>query len=78
MNIPVKNSNIPNDSADIINFHFSHYKSIETTSFHRQPEYLSARNKKNKTFCPPPVDGIIYNVCNMEQIGHRASFENVD
>ena len=27
-----KNSNIPNDLAEIVNFHFSHYKSMGTTS----------------------------------------------
>ena len=26
-----KNSNIPNDLAEIVNFHFSHYKSMGTT-----------------------------------------------
>ena len=31
INISVKkNSNIPNDLAEIVNFHFSHYKSMET------------------------------------------------
>ena len=29
-----KKSNIPNDLAEIVNFHFSHYKSIETLSCH--------------------------------------------
>ena len=28
INISVKKSNIPNDLAEIVNFHFSHYKSI--------------------------------------------------
>ena len=28
-------SNIPNGSADIVNFHFSHYKSMETIICHR-------------------------------------------
>ena len=27
-----KNSNIPNDLAEIVNFHFSHYKSMGTIS----------------------------------------------
>ena len=27
-----KNSNIPNDLAEIVNFHFSHYKSMRTIS----------------------------------------------
>ena len=29
-----KKSNIPNDLAKIVNFHFSHYKSMETLSCH--------------------------------------------
>ena len=35
INISVKNnSNIPNDLAEIVNFHFSHYKTMETLSCH--------------------------------------------
>ena len=34
INIYVKKSNIPNDLAEIVNFHFSHYKSMETLSCH--------------------------------------------
>ena len=30
----IKNSNIPNNSAEIVNFHFFHYKSMETISCH--------------------------------------------
>ena len=34
--------NIPNDLADIVNFHFSHYKSMETLSCHsNQSSYLT-------------------------------------
>ena len=29
-----KNSNIPNDFAEIVNFHFSHYKSMGSISCH--------------------------------------------
>ena len=29
-----KKSNIPNDVAEFVNFHFSHYKSMETLSCH--------------------------------------------
>ena len=29
-----KKSNIPNETAEIANFHFSHYKSMETISYH--------------------------------------------
>ena len=42
-------SNIPNDLADIVNFHFSHYKSMETLSCHsNQSSYLT--EIKNITF----------------------------
>ena len=42
-------SNIPNDLADIVNFHFSHYKSMETCSCHsNQSSYLT--EIKNITF----------------------------
>ena len=35
INISVKkNSNIPNDLAEIVNFHFSHYKSLGNISCH--------------------------------------------
>ena len=37
-----KKSNIPNDLADIVNFNFSHYKSMETLSCHsNQSSYLT-------------------------------------
>ena len=34
ISVKKKNSNIPNDLADIVNFHFSHYKSMGTISCH--------------------------------------------
>ena len=35
-----KKSNIPNDLAKIVNYHFSHYKSMETLSCHsKQSSY---------------------------------------
>ena len=44
-----KNSNIPNDSAEIVNFHFSHYMSMEIISCHsNQSSYLTGI--KNITF----------------------------
>ena len=44
-----KKSNIPNDFADIVNFHFSHYKSMETLSCHsNQSSYTT--EIKNITF----------------------------
>ena len=45
-----KNSNTPNDSEDIVNFHFSNYKSMEIISYlYHSNQFLSARNK-NITF----------------------------
>ena len=43
INITVKKkSNIPKDLADIVNFNFSHYKSMETLSCHsNQSSYLT-------------------------------------
>ena len=44
-----KNSNIPNDLAEIVNFHFSHYKSMGTISCHsNQSSYLTGI--KNTTY----------------------------
>ena len=44
-----KNSNIPNDLAEIVNFHFSHYKSMGTISCHsNQSFYLT--EIKNTTY----------------------------
>ena len=44
-----KKSNIPNDLAEIVNFHFSHYKSMETLSCHsNQSSYPT--EIKNTTF----------------------------
>ena len=41
INISVeKKSNISNETAETVNFHFSHYKS-------KQPEFLSDRSKKH-------------------------------
>ena len=34
-----KNSNIPNNLAEIFNFHFSHYKSMVTISCHSNQNY---------------------------------------
>ena len=50
INISVKEiSNIPNDLAEIVDFHFSHFKSMETLSYHsNQSLYLT--EKKNITF----------------------------
>ena len=46
INISVKtNSNIPNDLAEIVNFHFSHYKSMGTISCHSNQSSYPARIK---------------------------------
>ena len=46
INISVKkNSNIPNDLAKIVNFHFSHYKSMGTISCHSNQSSNSTRIK---------------------------------
>ena len=51
-----KKINIPNDLAEIVNFHFSHYKSMETLSCHsNQSSYPTGI--KNITF----VEGNILN-----------------
>ena len=44
-----KKSNIPNDLAKIVNFHFSHYKSMETLSCHSNQSSYSTEIK-NITF----------------------------
>ena len=45
-----KKSNIPNDLAEIFNFHFSHYKSIETLSCHSNQSSYPTKLKKHN-FC---------------------------
>ena len=51
-------SNIQNDLADIVNFHFSHYKSMETLSCHsNQSSYLT--EIKNIAF----VEGNVLSKC---------------
>ena len=47
MNISVKKLNIPNDLAEIVNFHFSHYKSMETISCHSNQNFYPTRIKKH-------------------------------
>ena len=50
INISVKkNSNIPDDLAEIVNFHFYHYKSIETISCHSN-QSSDPTGIKNKTY----------------------------
>ena len=45
-----KKSNIPNDLVEIVNFHFSHYKSMETLSCHSNHSSYPTKIKKNN-FC---------------------------
>ena len=44
-----KKSNIPNDLAEIVNFHFSHFKSMETLSCHSNQSSYPTKIK-NITF----------------------------
>ena len=53
INISVKkNSNIPNDLAEIVNFHFSHYKSMGTISCHSNQSSYPTRINKSRTNGP--------------------------
>ena len=51
-----KISNIPNDLAEIVNFHFSHYKSMGTISCHSNqssyPTEIKTRIDVYETLCP--------------------------
>ena len=61
-------SNISNETTEIVNFHFSHYKSMGTLSCY-----------SNQLFVPPTYSCYM---CNMKIISFTASeeksFENVD
>ena len=53
-----KNSNIPNDLADIVNFHFPHYMSKGTISCHsNQSSYPTGIKKHNlcRGYCPKHI-----------------------
>ena len=43
-----KLSNIPNDLAEIFDFHFSHYKFMETLSYHSNQSLYPTEIKKTK------------------------------
>ena len=45
ISVKIKNSNIPNDLAEIVNFHFSHYKSMGTISCHSNQSSYPTRIK---------------------------------
>ena len=73
-----KNLNICSETAKIANFHFSHYKSVETISFHsNQSSYPIGT--KTQLFVPPASRCYTWNLV---RIGFMASeemsFENVD
>ena len=73
-----KIQNIPNETEKIVNFLFSHYKSMGTISCHsNQSSYLNGTKKQ--LFVPPTYRCYIWN---MRRIGPAASekksFENVD
>ena len=51
-----KKSNIPNDLAEIVNFHFSYYKSMETLSRHSNQSSYPTKIK-NITFVEGKVLG---------------------
>ena len=56
-----KKSNIPKDLAEIVNFHFSHYKTMETLSCHsNQSSYLTEKKKHN--FCKGLCSKQVYQV----------------
>ena len=45
INISVKKSNISNETAKTVNFHFSHYKSMGTISCHSNQSYATGIKK---------------------------------
>ena len=62
INISVKTcSNIPNVLAEIVNFHFSHYKSMGTISCHSNQSSYPTRIKKHnlcRGYCPKHVSQV--------------------
>ena len=60
MNISAKEkkSNISNETAEIVNFHFPHYMSMGTISYQsNQSSYPTGTKKRNYSF-PPLIDAI--------------------
>ena len=54
-----KNLNLCSETANIANFHFSHYKSMETISCHsNQSSYLIGTKKKQYYSFPLPIDAL--------------------
>ena len=73
-----KKSNISNETAETVNFYFSHCKSMGTISCHSNQSSYPARTK-NTIICSPTYRCYM---CNMKRIGFMVSeeklFENVD
>ena len=65
-----KISNIPNDLAEIVDFHFSHYKSMETLSYHSNQSFYPTEIKKNITF----VEGNILSKYAMSRLHPQYGF----
>ena len=80
-NISVKkNLNTCSETAKIANFHVSHYKSMETISFHsNQSSYPTGTKKKTQLFVPPAYRCYIWNLVRIGFMdSDEMSFENVD
>ena len=73
-----KNLNICSEAAKVANFHFSHYKSMETISCHSNQSFYPM-GQKIKLFISPAYRCYVWNIA---RIGFMASeemsFENVD
>ena len=71
-----KNSNIPNDLAEIVNFHFSHYKSMGTISCHNNQSSYPTGIKNityveaNVLICMPSIGFIPYMVSEKKIFKH--------
>ena len=54
-----KKSNISNETAETVNFEFSHYKSMGTIKCHsNQSSYPTVTKKNPQLFVPLPIDAI--------------------
>ena len=51
-----KNQNIPNETEKLVNFLFSHYKSMETISCHSNQSFYQTGTKKHNYSFPRPID----------------------
>ena len=73
-----KNINICSETAKIANFHFSHYKSMETISCHsNQSSYPIGQ--KTILFVPPTYRCYVWNMARISfMVSEELSFENAD